>query len=109
LESYREQFSAIGVAIAGMTYDSQEVLKAFSEKEALQYPLLQDQDLKHVNALGIRNEAFGEDSNMYGIPHPGVIFVDAQGAIAAKYAVAGYRQRPPFDALLTHITGLVTE
>ena len=92
-----------------MTYDSQETLKAFSEKESLQYPLLQDQDIKHVNALGIRNEAYGEDSAMYGIPHPGVIFIDAQGTVAAKYAVAGYRQRPPFDALLTHITELVTE
>lgn len=92
-----------------MTYDKVELLKRFHTKEALGYPLLADQNAKHANALGIRNETYKEGHNMYGIPHPGVIFVDNTGTIRAKYAVPGYRSRPPFDALLEHIRGLVAE
>lgn len=92
-----------------MTYDDVEILKQFHSKEAFQYPLLSDQDARHVEALGIRNKTYDVGHNLYGIPHPGVIFVDQTGTIRAKYAVPGYRSRPPFEALLEHITGLVSQ
>ena len=92
-----------------MTYDDVPLLKEFHTEESLGYPLLADAEARHVNALGIRNETYEPGHNMYGIPHPGVIYVDAEGVIRAKYAVPGYRSRPPFDALLKHITGLVAQ
>lgn len=107
LEEWRGQFESIGVNVAGMTYDSQDVLAEFHAAENLQYPLLQDVAAKHVSALGIRNEEYAEGSRAYGIPHPGILFIDAQGVIRAKYAVPGYRRRPPFDALFEHIKSLV--
>ena len=90
-----------------MTYDSIEVLENFHSSEALGYPLLRDVDAKHVNALGIRNENYEAGHRAYGIPHPGVLFVDSEGIIRAKYAVPGYRQRPPFEALLEHLADAV--
>ncbi len=107
LEEWRERFAEIGVNVAGMTYDNQDVLADFHQKENLNYPLLRDIDARHVNALGIRNEEYEEGSRAFGIPHPGVVFVDAGGVIRAKHAVPGYRRRPPFDALFEHIQGLV--
>ena len=85
--------------VAGVTYDNQQVLAQFHAEENLNYPMLQDIDAVHVNALGIRNEDYEPGHRAYGIPHPGVLFVDAQGIIRAKVAVPGFRRRPPFDAL----------
>jgi peroxiredoxin len=107
LEEWRGQFEAIGVNVAGMTYDSLEVLADFHAAENLHYPLLRDIDAQLVNALGIRNEEYAQGSQAYGIPHPGILYIDAGGVIRAKYAVPGYRRRPPFDALFEHIKNLV--
>ncbi len=103
LEEWRDEFAAIGVNVAGMTYDSQEVLAGFHAEEQLGYPLLRDVDAQHVNALGIRNEDYEEGHQAYGIPHPGILFIGADGVVKAKYAVPGYRRRPPFEALLEHV------
>ena len=107
LAEWQEQFADIGVNVAGVTYDNQQVLAQFHAEENLNYPMLQDIDAAHVNALGIRNEDYEPGHRAYGIPHPGVLFVDAQGIIRAKVAVPGFRRRPPFDALFAHIKGLV--
>ena len=92
-----------------MTYDDVSLLKSFHAEESLGYPLLQDQNAAAVDALGIRNKQYETGHRLYGIPHPGVIYIGSDGTIRAKYAVPGYRSRPPFDALLEHITGLVTQ
>ena len=92
--------------MAAMTYDNQDVLADFHEQQFLQYPLLQDQDARHVNALGIRNEEYAQGHRAYGIPHPGIFYIGADGVIKAKYAVPGYRRRPPFDALYADIEAL---
>lgn len=86
-----------------MTYDEVDVLSSFSKKEMLSYALLQDQNAGLVNALGIRNEDFEAGHRAYGIPHPGVIWVDKDGKVAAKFALQGFRARPPFEALYEHI------
>ena len=99
----------MGIHVVGMTYDAASVLAAFHSGEALGYPLLRDVGAKHVSALGILNEAYPEGHPAHGIPHPGVIYVDAQGTIRAKYAIPGYRQRPPFAALLEHLASLVSK
>ena len=109
LEEYRQKFEALGVTVAGMTYDSLEVLADFHAAEALGYPLLKDVDAEHVNAYGIRNEDYEPGSRAYGIPHPGIIFVGADGVVKAKYAVRGYRKRPPFDELLEHVKMLADQ
>jgi peroxiredoxin len=107
LVGYQEELSSLGIAVAGMTYDTIEVLAGFHADENLNYPLLRDENAQHVNALGIRNEAYEMGHQAYGIPHPGVIYLDGKGVIRAKYALAGYRERPPFGALVAHLRGLV--
>ena len=107
LEAWREKFEALGVNVAGMTYDSIEILAVFHGEQALQYPLLRDENAKHVNALGVRNMDYAEGHNAFGIPHPGILFIGVDGTIKAKYAVPGYRSRPPFDELYMDVEALV--
>ena len=82
-----------------MTYDSLDKLKAFHESEGLGFPLLSDVDAQHVNAFGIRDENLGE-----GIPRPGIFWLAPDGRISAKFAVPGYRTRPPLAAVLASIS-----
>ena len=82
-----------------MSYDDVEPIAAFAEDRDIGYTLLSDKGAKHVNALGIRNEDYAEGHSAYGIPHPGIFYVDAEGVIALKRAVPGYRDRPPLDEL----------
>lgn len=89
-----------------MTYDDLEVLAEFHASQKLDYPLLRDEDVKHVSAYGVRNEDYNPGDQGYGIPHPGILYIGADGTVLLKFAVPGYRKRPPFDALLAEIEAL---
>ena len=90
--------------MAAMTYDAVDKLAAFAEKHGVAYPVLSDEGAAHVNALGIRNEEYGEGHGAYGVAHPGIFLIDAEGTILLKRALPGYRDRPPFDELLAAVT-----
>jgi len=90
-----------------MTYDSLEVLDTFHFEQQLQYPLLQDQDARHVNAYGVRNQEYAPGHGAYGIPRPGVLYIGTDGRVRAKYAVPGYKQRPPFEELYADVERLI--
>lgn len=100
LAEWQDDFEAAGINVAGMTYDSQEILANFVAAESLDYPLLQDVDSKHVNAYGIRNVDYGPDHRFYGIPYPGIVLISPAGKILGKYAEPGYRERPAFEDVL---------
>ena len=96
----------MGVNVAAMTYDPVEQQKAFADASGIEFPLLVDEDVAHVNAFGIRNEGPQPGDPGYGIPHPGVFYIDAEQVIRLKFAVPGYRQRPPMQDILDGIEGL---
>ncbi len=88
--------------IAAMTYDRLEILKEFHASEELDYPLLRDVDARHVNGFGIADEDMGQ-----GIPHPGIFWLAPDGSINAKFAVPGYRTRPPLAEVLAAVGAAV--
>ena len=94
--------------MAAMTYDSLEVLAKFSTAADIPYPLLRDVDVAYVNALGIRNTEYPPGHRGYGVPYPGILYIDAAGIIRLKFALPGYRKRPPmqqvYDALSTYLS-----
>ena len=106
LAGWQERFEAAGVRLAGMTYDDLDILKRFHDEQALGFPLLRDVDVKHVDAYGVRNQEYEPGDAGYGIPYPGVLYVSADGTVLAKFAVPGYRQRPPFDEMLDTVVRL---
>lgn len=101
----KQDFDDLDVGLATITYDAREFLAAFHAEEDLGYPLLQDVDAVHVKAWGVLNEAYTPDDANYGIPHPGIVWIGPDGAVRAKWAVPGYRDRPPLDEVLAEIRG----
>ncbi len=105
LAEIRAELAAVGVNIAGMTYDSRSVLEKFSRKHALGYPMLGDDEAQHVTAYGILNEQYPAGHRAFGIPHPGIVLLTRDGIVASKLARPGYKERPGNDEVLARVTG----
>ncbi len=101
LAQYQRQFAAMGVNVAALTTDRTTKLKSFSDRYDIGYPLLSDRSAKHVNAFRVRNKEYRRGHQAYGVPHPGVLFIDVSGLIRGKAAIRGYQRRPSFEELLT--------
>lgn len=106
LTEISDQIEAMGISVAAMTYDSVATLKTVQEDQDIQFPLLHDEEVSHVNALGIRNLDYEPGHRIYGIPYPGIFLVDADGVILAKFAEERYQDRPPFEDILAAIAEL---
>ena len=103
----QSEFEKIGLNVAGMTYDDQEIIREFHQEWEIGFPMLKDVDRQHVEAWGIRNEQYGEGSFAYGIPHPGVVLLSPEGKILAKFAEPGYRSRPDWDSVIDEMRSVV--
>jgi len=91
-----DQFEAMGLSVVAMTYDSVELLKTVEEDEGIEFTLLHDEGITHVNAFGILNENYEPGSRAYGVPHPGIFLLDTDGVIQFKFAEERYQDRPDF-------------
>ena len=90
-----------------MTYDELPNLKSFHQAESIGFPLLRDEDAKHVNLFQVRDLDYQKDSSAYGIPYPGIFWITPDGRIKAKFAVPGFRDRPPLNEVYDEIKRLL--
>ncbi|MFT4581469.1 MAG: peroxiredoxin [Gammaproteobacteria bacterium] len=104
LAKWRERFEALGINVAAITYDDRAIAAAFHSKNNLGYPLLQDTEIKHFEAYGVKNEDYKPGDSGYGIPHPGILVIAPDGTVRAKFADPGFRQRPSFEAIYEALT-----
>ncbi len=97
----RDELGAIeaaGLQVVGISYDSVEVLKRFSDAAEIPFPLLSDEGSRTIKAFGIHYKE--------GLPYPGTIIVDSKGTIRAKIFREGYRDRHSVDELLSSAQSL---
>jgi peroxiredoxin len=92
-----------GYRLASVSYDAPEVLAKFAEKYGVSYALLSDQGSKMIDAFGIRDPQYKENSRAYGVPMPGIFIVDGKGVVRAKLAEEGYKTRPPAEAIIAAV------
>ena len=88
-----------GIELVGISYDSPAVLKKFSDRAKITFPLLSDPESKTIEAYHIRNEA--AKGKAEGVPNPGTFVLDREGVIRAKLFLEGYRVRHTTEALIT--------
>jgi peroxiredoxin len=87
-----------GVRVVGISYDDAKVLKTFSDRMKITFPLLSDPGSKTIDAYHIRNEV--AKGKAQGVPNPGTFILDQAGVIRAKLFLEGYRDRHSTDALI---------
>ena len=101
LTEIADQFEAMGIEIAAMTYDSVATLKDVELDRGVPFTLLNDADSTHIIGLGILNTTdYEPGQRAYGVPYPGIFLVSPDGIIRYKFAEEGYRNRPDFDNVL---------
>jgi peroxiredoxin len=107
LSEHKAEFDKLGIQVIAMTYEVPEKNLKFTRQYDIGYTLLSDPESQHIRAFGILNEAYGPDSMAHGVPHPGILLVDSNGHINAKFAEEGYRDRPMLDLVIDAASNMV--
>jgi peroxiredoxin len=101
LQAAKERFEKQGIKLAGISYDSVEILKYFSDRKKIDFPLLSDPDSKIIRMYQVLNaEAVGANA---GMARPGYFFIDTEGMIREKFFEAKYRERLTGNTLLAKL------
>jgi peroxiredoxin len=99
INQWNKKINDLGYKVAGISYDNVAILKQFSEKNNLEYPLLADQNHKTMEDLKVLNDEQQPGDEHYGIPFPGVMVIDANGKLVYKYFYQGYKKRVKMEQL----------
>ncbi len=89
--------------VAAVSYDSVAILKKFSDKRSITFPLLADEKSTVIDAYQLRNK-----SSKQGIPHPATILIDRKGVVRANLP-GTVRVRHSTEALLRAARELQSE
>jgi peroxiredoxin len=101
LQAAKERFEKQGIGLAGISYDSVEILKYFSGRRKIDFPLLSDPDSKIIRMYQVLNsEAVGPNA---GMARPGYFYIDPEGMIREKFFEAKYRERLTGNTLLSKL------
>ncbi len=71
--------------MAAISYDTVELLKTFSDRVDLGFPLLSDPESRIIGEFGIINTDVPKDDPRYGFTYAGYYLVDAEGVVTAKF------------------------
>jgi peroxiredoxin len=104
LNAKTEAFKNLGYGVVGISYDSPEILRIFSQSNKLNYSLLSDQNVESFKRLNVVNAEYGPGDKHYGIPYPGVIVIDKNSKVIHKYFFEGYKKRVKFTLLLKQLS-----
>jgi len=113
-----------GLGLAAISYDSTEILAAYSKQHGITFPLLSDPGSATIKSYGILNtvaeEALGPngkdpavvaDTKVYatalnvserlrGIPFPGTFILDRQGRVTARFFEDFFRERNTVSSMM---------
>ena len=123
LQSRVEELSDRGLKIAVVSYDTPEILTAFSREHGITFPLLSDKGSAVITRYGILNtvvdEAFGPRKDdpavqadasavgafpmMKGIAFPGTFILDRQGRVTDRFFEDFYVERSTASAILKRL------
>lgn len=95
-----------GYHLAGLSYDSPEILQAFTLKRHLTYTLLSDPKSEIIDRYNLRDPQYPPSSRAYGVPRPIIFVLDPQGVIKAKLYEESFKNRPPVSAVISKLDEL---
>jgi peroxiredoxin len=95
-----------GYRVAGLSYDSPEILQAFTVKRHLTYTLLSDPKSEIIDRYKLRDPQYPPGSRAYGVPRPIMFVLDPQAVIKAKVYEESYKDRPPVAVVISKLDEL---
>jgi peroxiredoxin len=95
-----------GYHVVGLSYDSPEILQAFTLKRHLTYTLLSDPKSEVIDRYNLRDPQYPPGSRAYGVPRPIIFILDPQAMIKAKLYEESFKNRPPVTAVISKLDEL---
>ncbi len=95
-----------GYTVAGLSYDSPEILAAFTAKRDIAYTLLSDPKSEVIDRYKLRDPQYPAGSRAYGVPRPIIFILDTNGTIKAKLYEESYKDRPPVTLVISKLDEL---
>ncbi len=84
-----------GYKMAGISYDSPEILKTFIERRNIHYTLLSDPRSEIIDRYNLRDPQYKPGSRAFGVPRPIILILGKDGTIRSKLYEETYQKRPP--------------
>jgi peroxiredoxin len=101
LQAAKARFDQQGIKLAGISYDNVDILKFFSQRKNIEFPLLADPESQIIRRYKVLNSD-GVNRNL-GMARPGYFFIDTNGVIREKFFEAKYRERLTGNNVLAKI------
>jgi hypothetical protein len=91
LQGAQSRFREHGIGLVAVSYDSQAILREFSDRHGITYPLLADPESTLIKRFGLLN---GEATNfMKGMAFPGYVYISRDGRVRQTFFEQNYRER----------------
>jgi peroxiredoxin len=95
-----------GYRVAALSYDSPEILQAFTAKRHIAFTFLSDPKSEVIDLYKLRDPQYPPGSRAYGVPRPIIFVLDKSGVIKAKLYEESFKVRPPVTAVISTLDGL---
>ena len=95
-----------GYRIAALSYDSPEILQAFTVKRHIAFTFLSDPKSEVIDLYKLRDPQYPPGSRAYGVPRPIIFILDRNGVIKAKLYEESYKVRPPVTTVISKLDEL---
>ena len=95
-----------GYRLAGLSYDSPEILETFTAKRHLTYTLLSDPKSEIIDRYNLRDPQYPPGNRAHGVPRPIIFVLDPQGVIKAKLFEESFKNRPPVSSIISKLDEL---
>jgi peroxiredoxin len=92
-----------GYHIAGISYDSPQILKTFIDRRQIGYTLLSDPKSEIIDRYRLRDPQYPPGNRAYGVPRPIIFILDKTGTIKAKLYEETFMKRPPASLVVSTI------
>ena len=95
-----------GYRIAALSYDSPEILQAFTVKRHIAFTFLSDPKSEVIDLYKLRDPQYPPGNRAYGVPRPIIFILYRNGVIKSKLFEESYKVRPPVAAVISRLDEL---
>ena len=100
LQARLPELRAKGLGLAAITYDSPAIMRDFTRRRGITFPLLSDPGSRTIRGYGILNTTVDAKSTNFGIPFPGTFVINRQGVVTARFFEEAYQERTTVSSMM---------
>lgn len=98
MQNARDKFQQEGIGLAAISYDSEAILRDFTQRRKIEFPLIADPKSEIIRSYGVLNtEATGFTK---GMAQPGYFYVTPDGRVKEKFFETAYTDRDTANSLI---------